>query len=159
MKRSEYEAKMKALQDEIEALKKVEIEEEPKRWKPNTGDTYYYVNSKGLVAANTWSDCRDDNNFYSIGNCFKTCQEEDFAVEKLKVIAELKEFTEPDDTKWEGDQIHFFFVYNIIEKTLIIDYARGWKHGELYFASEKDAIEALETVGEDRIKKYIFFIE
>ena len=39
MKRSEYEAKMKSLQDEIEELKKVEIEEDSGRWKPVSGDT------------------------------------------------------------------------------------------------------------------------
>ena len=159
MKRSEYEAKMKALQDEIEALKKVEIEEDSGRWKPNAGDKYYYVSGTGIVYDNTWAEWIEDRNCYSIGNCFKTYEEADFAIQKLKVIAELKEFAEPRDAEWDGVEKHWFIGYDYGTPRLYTDNRMTYRHAELHFASEEDANAAIAKVGEERIKKYYLEVE
>ena len=159
MKRSEYEAKMKALQDEIEALKKVEIEEDSGRWKPTSGDKYYIINSKGQVLDDFWADWGKDNACYSIGNCFKTYEEADFAVQKLKVLAELKEFAEPSDAEWDGDTRHYCIRYNVSKGDFYVDHNSLFRHAILYFASAEAAHEAIEKVGEGRIKKYYLEVE
>lgn len=159
MKRSEYEAKMKALQDEIEALKKVEIEEDSGRWKPDEGDKYYYVSGTGIVYDNTWAEWIEDRNCYSIGNCFKTYEEADFAIEKLKVLAELKEFAEPRDAEWANDLSHYYISYDYDMHSVSIRSARQFKLAILYFESAKDAQEAIEKVGKERIKKYYLEVE
>ena len=159
MKRSEYEAKMKNLQDEIEALKKVEIEEDIRRWKPVSGDTYYTINSKGHVLSDTWAGWGDDNAFYSMGNCFATYEEAEFAVEKLKVLAELKEFAEPRDAEWDGAIKHYCIRYNTDKRELVTDYNYLFKHAVLYFKSVEIVKEAIAKVGEERIKKYYLEVE
>jgi len=156
MKRSEYEAKMKALQDEIEVLKKVEIEEDSGRWKPEIDDHYYNMRSDGLLAIvpHRWNDSNYDYDCYAIGNCFKTWEEGRFAREKLKVLAELKEFAEPSDAKWDGTVPHYSIVYDFHNREILIDYNLRSKFTSIYFASEKDAKTAVDRVGEERIKKY-----
>lgn len=159
MRRSEYEAKMKALQDEIETLKKVEIEEDSGRWKPTSGDNYYLINSKGHVLSDSWVEWGEDRDVYSIGNCFKTYEEADFAIQKLKVLAELKEFAEPRDAEWDGAIKHYCIRYNVEQRDFIIDYNYTYKHATLYFASAEAAQEAIEKVGKERVKKYYLEVE
>lgn len=159
MKRSEYEAKMKALQDEIEALKKVEIEEDSGRWKPDECGRYYYVSGTGVVYDNTWADWGEDRGCYSIGNCFKTYEEAEFVVEKRKVLAELSEFAEPSDAEWDGVKKHWFIGYDYGLPHLYTDNRMTYRHAELYFASEEDAKTAIAKVGEERIKKYYLEVE
>lgn len=159
MKRSEYELKMKALQDEIEALKKVEIEEDSGRWKPEMRDEYYYIEENGSIDSYRWDNYGYDNEHYKIGNCFKTREEAEFVVERFKVLAELKEFAEPFDTEWDcadtqGVDKHWFIGYNYGISHLYVDSRMTYRRAELYFASEEDAKKAIEAVGEDRIKEY-----
>ncbi len=159
MRRSEYEAKMKALQDEIEALKKVEIEEDSRRWEPNYDDEYYYVEGRGYVETDTWQDWNVDIGRYNIGNCFKTHEEAEFMIEKLRVLAELKEFAEPRDAEWDGINKHWFIGYDYGTSRLYTDNRMTYRHAELHFASEGDARAAIAKVGEERIKKYYLEVE
>ena len=159
MKRSEYEAKMKALQDEIETLKKVEIEEDSGRWKPNADDKYYYIDETGSIDSYSWDNYGYDKEHYEIGNCFKTREEADFAIQKLMVLAELKEFAEPRDAEWDGAKKHYCIRYNIDRGDFVVDYNHTLRHATLYFASAEAAHEAIEKVGEERIKKYYLEVE
>ena len=161
MKRSEYEAKMKELQDKIEALKKVDIEEDDTRWKPEPGDTYYGINSKGNIVSNTWANWGEDNASYSIGNCFKTYEEADFMAEKLKVIAELKDFalTREERNKALEDGFAIYYLNANWHKDIVVDGLESCLCGELYFNTREDAREAINKVGEDRIKKYYLEVE
>lgn len=154
MKRSEYEAKMKALQDEIEALKKVEIEEDYKRWKPKKPRNYWIINGNGVADEITWLDDKADDRLWAMGNCFMTKEEAEFAIEKLKVFAELSGFTEPSDAKWDGDTPHYRIKYDTNASELSIDSNYEYKYSCIYFARKEDAEKAIEAVGEERIKKY-----
>lgn len=159
MKRSEYEKKMADLQDQIEELKKVEIEKDDKRWKPSLNENYYYMSGSGQILYDTWLDTLTGNNRYAIGNCFKTQEEAKFAVEKLKVLAELKEFAEPFNTEWDGNDGHWYINYDRNPFCLDIDHMLTCKGAELYFTTRDDAVKAIKKVGEERIKKYYLGIK
>ena len=59
------------------------------KWKPKTGDTYYYI-SYGFEAAGVhWSGDYGDNLVYNSGNCFKTEEEAQKYADKFSEI--LKE--------------------------------------------------------------------
>lgn len=154
MRRSEYETKMADLQNQIEELKKVEIEEDVKEWKPRHGDKYYYITERGHVENDSWQDWCEDRGRYSIGNCFATQDDAEFALESLKVNIELRKFAERDGAEWGGNTEHYYIYYDLDEHAI----DTGWTHSsacaELYFATEKDAEMAIEAVGEARIKKY-----
>lgn len=159
MKRSEYEAKMADLQNQIEELKKVDIEEDDKRWKPSLNERYYYVSGSGQIPHETWIDTPLDKNRYAIGNCFKTYEDAEFVLESLKVNAELRKFAERDGAKWGDDTEHYYIYYDFGEHIVDTCWTRESACAELYFATEQDAEKAIEAVGEKRIKKYYLGIK
>lgn len=57
-----------------------------KRWKPEYGDTYWYVSELVEVEGTTWEDDGIDPVFYESGNCFKTEAEAEAAAEKVKSL-------------------------------------------------------------------------
>ena len=148
------------LQDELKALKEriAELEElaRGEQGFPQSGDNYWYINPLGIVLRDEWSDFVSERYMIEIGNVFKTEQDAHFAVEKLKVEAELRKFSRPFE-KGEYNSYIFFYIDG--------DYLEvGYKvstpsQGAIYFESEEKAQQAIESVGEERIKKYIFRVE
>ena len=140
----------------LEELERLAKEEERKgTWKPKKDERYYYINGSGVVGTYKNNGDQTDTSIINVGNCFKTREEAELEVEKRKVIHELKQFAyEFSDEAWHDVNINKYFLqYN---DTICIVYNIGNKHNDIYFKSEKDAKEAIESVGEDRIKKYYF---
>lgn len=132
-----------------------------KVWKPQKEDNYYYIDINGNVESTFWANACFDYDLYAIGNCYRTKEEAEWQVEHLKVKAELKRFAEEhnehqfDNSKYElrwkimhelGGSILPFASMNI--DTLSAD--------TIYFTSNEIANEAIEEIGEDRLKKYYF---
>jgi len=97
---------------EVENIKEVQEEE----W-PQEGDTYYLIRSEGtLDSSRFYNDYPDDINRITIGNCFRTEEEAEFEVGRLKVITEMKKFAEPEDRKWDGRNEHWAIYINIAKE-------------------------------------------
>lgn len=64
---------------------------ESTRGEPEIGQTYYYLDSDGLVYDNIWADDSIDGSRFDIGNCFQTEEEAEKVVEKLKSWKRLKD--------------------------------------------------------------------
>jgi len=80
-----------------------------------------------------------------------------FAIEKAKVIAELKWFAKENNKvgiNWT------YCIYYVYENDSIITYNHSniIKSNTVYFSSEEIAKAAIKTIGEDRLKKYYFEI-
>ena len=116
------------------------------------GEAYYYFNSDGTVYKDEWEDHWVDKGRLKVGNVFLLEEEALAEVEKRKVEKEIKNFRRPfifGRRNWylfmdENKQI--FPTFDIDEVT----------YGVVYFESKEKAEEAIETVGIERIKKYIF---
>ena len=136
-----------------------------KVWKPEREDTYYVVNSCGYIEEHT---LYDDSNYakeiYEFGNCYKTVEDAEFVVEKRKVEVELQRFA--DEHNEEGFDIFdincqkYRIVYLSYGNYLSVDYDVNFVVGHtVYFSSEELANQAIDTIGEDRIKKCFFGIK
>ena len=148
----ELEMKIKELSEEIERLK---AEKENEVWEPEYGERYYYIAGHGYVESDTrgrnyWYDTR-----YAIGNVFRTQEEAEFRAEQLKVEAELRRFARPF-VEGEGN---FMFTYNHGRDEILTDYFEYTQYINIHFASREIAQKAIDTVGEERIKKYYFGVE
>lgn len=148
-----------------ELLKLIEKANKPKSkvWKPERGETYY-CSWGGIVYNNYCNSDFIDNNRYAIGNCFKTEEEAQNAVERLKIRAELQRYADEHNDKpidWKDTnqkKWHIFFNYN--EGTLKYNFFYWIKDCfQIYFSSEEIAKAAVQSVGEERIKKYLFGVE
>lgn len=148
------------VQDEIKALKEriVELEELAKEEQkfPQDGDVYWYINPLGFAFHDEWSGFITERHKIEIGNVFKTKEQADFAVEKLKVEAELRKFSKPFEI-WGDNFVMVFdgaFSEQAIKNMSIIN-----MQGAIYFESEEKVWQAIESIGEERINKYIFEVE
>ncbi len=119
------------------------------------GQTYYTICSDGTIL-----DCTFDPDFsnckgrLSLGNCFKTREEAEFELERLRVIAEMKKFAEPEDKKWDSYNKHWSLYYDVGDGSIEQGVYSTCKSNNIYFESREIVKECVNTIGEDRIKKF-----
>jgi len=154
MTKKEIAEKIEACEKELAALRQKMDKPEygGKRWEPEWGDRYYYLKSDGYIDAKSWDGLAVNPAFYLIGNVFRTYEEAEFEVERLKVIAELSDFAEGDEAVWDGKTRHYYLFYRNYK--VLTNFVTNESLGTLYFPSHEAARAAGQAVGADRIKKY-----
>lgn len=131
-----------------------------KVWKPEENETYYYSYSYGNIDEDTWDSTNEDRNRYALGNCFKTKEEAEFALERQKVIMELKRFALEHNEKeidWSDGKPKWLICSN--RNHVGVKYVNLLKENNIYFTSEKITQAAIKEIGEERIKKYYFEVK
>ena len=132
-----------------------------KVWKPEYDEWYFYVSGYGVIGSNVWINDYTDNGYYEIGNCFKTEEEAKFALEKTKVEAELCRFAEKNneyEIDWKDEDQEKWFIYYYFDK--ICPYQTySTMRNDIYFSSKEIAKQAVDNIGEERLKKYYFGVE
>lgn len=134
-----------------------------KVWKPDYRRKYFYINECGGIMNSKWYDDSIDADRYEIGNCFQTKEAADFALEKLKVEAELRRFAEENneyEIDWENrNQNKWFIYYNYVMKNIGVVYDTVLRTHCIYFSSKEIAEQAIQVIGVDRLKKYFLGTE
>lgn len=131
-----------------------------KVWKPEYGETYFYIGSRVYISR--WLDDDIDRTRYAIGNCFKTQEEAEFALERQKVITELKRFALEHNEEIDGNnkqQNKYILFYNLCGNSIEIDYWRSCRYYGICFTSKEIAWQAVEKIGKERLKKYYFEVK
>ena len=148
------------VQDELKALKEriAELEEQAKKEDdfPQDGDMYWIIEDSTEVSRYAWEGDDFDNQHLPVGNVFKTKEQADFAVEKLKVEAELRKFSRKYQPYAE---LYTIVFHNNSKKVITVTANQTFQDITFYFESENKANQAIQSVGEYRIKKYIFGVE
>ena len=109
-----------AVIESILKMAEAEVSSKPKPkyciWKPTKGDHYFYYDSAGIVWEGQWDYNWIDNERYDHGNCYRTKEEATFAVERNKVIAELRRFAEEynDPIDWNRETQKYEILWLII---------------------------------------------
>lgn len=153
---------LEAAQQEITKLQQAIEKAEPENdvW-PKEGDEYWCINQLGGVVNNIfYKSLPIDTSRISIGNCYKTKQDALLAVEKLKVMAELKRLADKSwkeagvEIDWSDENTSKYFVrYNMEHDAVVIDWNSVIKNiNDFYFHSEQKAKEAIDKIGEERLK-------
>lgn len=147
-------------------LSLIEKASKPKNkvWKPEENETYYYICSYCNIEKDTYYDINIKNNIhknrYAIGNCFKTKEEAEFALERQKVITELKRFALEHNEKeidWSDGKPKWLIYSN--RNHVGVKYVNLLKENNIYFTSEKITQAVIKEIGEERIKKYYFEVK
>lgn len=149
--------RIEALEAEFnERLNALKAEMQREEEFPQNGDEYWYIDTTGDIYNENWECFGFEKATLEIGNVYKTRKEAEFAVEKLKVEAELRKFSRP----FESGEDNYHIIFNTDgEFTGIFSALYRQSQGIIYFESLEKAQQAMSTVGEDRIKKYIFGVE
>ena len=152
-----------AVIESILKMAEAEVPSEPEQktrvWKPIEGDTYYYYDSICSINSSVWSDCWIDHARYGCGDCYRTEEEAFFAVERIKVVAELRRFAEEysDAVDWEDHYApKFIIVYCYDTCALSVEQVFSVRTSDVYFSNKEIVKTAILTIGEDRLKKYYF---
>lgn len=131
-------------------------------WDLREGDRIYFADAFNNIVGSEWED---DNRFYNlkreIGLVTLTREELDFKLESMKVYEELKRFAKDfTDEEWKDNEIEEYFIYyDYALNKIEISFNFRIKCFELYFESKENAQEAIEAVGEERVKKYYLGVE
>lgn len=164
------------LQEELKALNEIvagydvlkqriyELEEQAKEQQveqtkefPQNGDEYWYVYDDGDVFSTFYDNNHHIDRYHqSIGNFFQTEEQAEFLVEKLKVEAELRKFSRPFE---HGENNHIICIGSNGNRLFTIGRLVDHYQGAIYFESRDKAQQAIKSVGEEHIKKYIFGVE
>ena len=137
-----------------------EIIEEQKVWKPKDDERYYYIDSSARnVGINETlnGDFSLDKALYEVGNCFKTKEEAEKTLEKIKIYTQLKRYAEEHNTEkidWNKKKWRYYIQYNRDTQELSFDmYQYTQDICQIYFTSKELCKQAIKEIGEDNIKK------
>ncbi len=143
--------------DRIAQIERELKELENKKWKPKDGERYYVIDITGVVSDRFNNFITVTDSALAIGNCFKTEEEAEFEVERLKVLEELKEFSyEFNDEEWKEATNKYNIYYDCRFATVDISSNSCWRQDLIYFKNREDANKAIKKIGEERLKKYYF---
>ena len=154
MKRSEYEQRLEALEREIAALRRENVEDESERPphqrpKLKCGEKYYYIEHDGVTFGYFWNNTDLDFGRLHIGNVFCTEEAAKYAAEYYTVLSEMREWAGQYNDPWklisDGEIVDVSPLYN-----------NDVLSGEMRFATQYDARNCIKAVGEDRLIKYYF---
>lgn len=153
MKLEELKKEYEELKQRVEELGEMLDRKEKSRFKPNDGQIYWSIGNCGEVCEKTWGSYSFEEDRYRIGNVFETKKQAELEVEKLKVMAELKEFGRP----FKGGAYNWCIVFDHKTKEIVPQYGYFWENiNDIFFDSREDTKQAIKQVGEERIKKYLF---
>ena len=143
---TEFNAKIKAL--------KAEVQREDEF--PQYGQWYWHITSDAGIGMSSWEGFKFEKDMLSIGNVYQTENEAVLAVEKLKVEAELQKFGRPFEYGVNCTEFYYDHEFGGI---MFCTLTASQTQGAIYFESREKAEEAVKSVGEERIKKYLFGVE
>lgn len=129
----------------------------PEMWIPKVGSDYYAIDSAGDVSSSTWYADEVDVKRYTLENIYKTREEAEFDVECLKVRHELRRYIY-EHGGGSGEYVKYgdnwFLSYSPDKNE--IRYSDRWivQLPVIYSNSEQILKDAIQAIGEDRIKKY-----
>ncbi len=121
------------------------------------GEKYYWLDSDGNVYPSFWENDSVDEGRLLIGNIFKTEEEAEFEVERRKILHELEALGSPFDRGFRN----YYLAFDYFNEEISIDFRSNLNScfSNCFFNSKEDAQKAIDKIGEDRIKKYLFGAE
>ena len=156
-----YEECMKKQEEEIKQLKKCIKEIKKKEiegsiWKPEFGGEYWMVSiGECRVFRAFWKNSNIHEKRFNMGNVYRTQEEAEFQLERMKVLEELKKFS----CKYRKGELNYYIYLNSNTNELGVILSDIYMRFDFYFESYEKAEEAIKEVGEDKIKKYLFEVE
>ena len=126
-------------------------------WKPQVDETYYTIDKSGIILGTNNVEFDMDRRAIELGNCFKTKEKALHMVEKIKIINKLRDLS---NSRWIYNQDKFIIYYNFQENKVScgkINYMKVIPF-EVCFKTREDCQKAIDTIGEDNLKKYYFDI-
>ena len=145
---------MQKLQDRINELEEKEKQKKTNKvWQPKDCERVYLLCTDGSIN-HIFYDITAYPYYYQ-GNIFKTKEEAEIEREYRKVKQEMKAFT----SVFVPHKTNYYIVYNFEEERIYVFHNRCTKENYDYFESSEKAHACIESIGEERLKKYYFKVK
>ena len=126
-------------------------------WDLEKEDIYYFINTNGGVYSCGWLADVNDLCRREFGNAFLTKEEAEFELERRKCEAIMLKYGRRT-FKYEDDNYFIRLAYD--NKKVFVDFWRlNQFQGSIYFDTKELAQKAIDEIGEERLKKYVFRVE
>ena len=158
IKLNEIQAKYGDYLVDEDKLKELLVKPEPKTvWDLEKEDIYYFINPNGGVYSCRWVADEQDLSRREIGNVFLTKEEAEFELERRKCEAIMLKYGR---RTFKHEKSNFLINYNSLNKMIFADsYIVTPFQGSIYFDTKELAQKAIDEIGEERLKKYVFQVE
>ena len=128
-----------------------------KRWKPKFGENYFSIVSFDNITSLEWENDVFDNKHYNTRNVFKTIEEAEFEVECRKIMIELQNYADKHNEEIAHPSYAFWLALDEDDMSITVENDSFLPPvGTVLFSNGDIAYDAIETIGEDRILKYMF---
>lgn len=138
------------------------IPQKPKSvWDLKSGDEYYYIDCYEEIERTHYDGCEEDVDIIKCGNAFLTEEEAKHELERRKCEAILLKYGTRGMMSL-GDKYtkKYYIQYDYdVDKLMTFKHYSIGTQGAINFKTEELALKAIEEVGEERLKKYIFNVK
>ena len=157
IKLNEIQAKYGEYFVDEDKLKELLVKPKPKTVWDLEEDIYYFINPNGGVYSCRWVADEQDLSRREIGNAFLTYDEAKFEIERRKCESIMLKYGR---RTFKYGKLNYFIV--IFDERMIIESSFNFQiiyQGTIYFDTEELAQKAIDEVGKERLKKYVFRVE
>lgn len=149
--KAEFLVKLEALEKEAEMQKK---QKEPKPWKPEAGEEYFFVNNDLSIYCFCNYNGEEDRYNFEIGNCFRTGERAEQVAKKMRLLLRLEQLHDmlcPDYVPdWENYGQKFLVYFNHAENRWHIGASNAFElRCATYFDTEENAEKAAEILNKE----------
>lgn len=138
------------------------LEDFPEVYEPDVircyKSAYYYI-SNNSIQIQRWIGSKFDHMNYALCNCFKTYEEAELALIRHNIICKLRLYAlehNDADIDWsDEDQCKYYIHCGHGHLDINREYI-SHQMNEIYFTSYEIAKNAIDEIGEDIIKHYVF---
>lgn len=158
IKLNEIQAKYGEYLVDEDKLKELLVKPKPKTvWDLKDGNGCSYINTISNIYYDTWNGDAWDLRVRENGNLFLTKEEAEFELERRKCEAIMLKYGR---RTFKHEKSNFLINYNSLNKMIFADsYSVTPFQGSIYFDTKELAQKAIDEIGEERLKKYIFRVE
>ena len=145
----------------IDLFKKLEeqncIEEDCKRWRAKKNELYWFISSAVTVSSSREENDPVDETRYRIGNYYKTREEANEAIEKMKIYMQLKDLAlrlnEGEKIDWANSNQYKYNIYYEPGGLATTDVYCYQELGQIYCVNRYFLEVAEQEIGEENLKK------
>ena len=158
IKLNEIQAKYGEYLVDEDKLKELLVKPKPKTVRDlEKGDTYYFIETNGGVYSCRWLADVNDLCRREFGNVFLTEEEAEFELERRKCEAIMLKYGR---RTFKPRDINYIIQFDNDDKQVFVDFWRlNQFQGSICFDTEELAQKAIDEIGEERLKKYVFRVE
>lgn len=156
IKLSEIESKYGDYLVDEDKLKELLVKPKPKTvWNLKNGDKCYIISNFGKVERITWNDDEFDLSRRKCGNALLTEEEAEFELERRRCESIMLKYGRRTFNHEQDN----FIIYKYHDGYTEISWKNIQFQGVIYFDTQELAQKAIDEIGEERLKKYVFRVE